>query len=685
MKYAESYFTHENITWVPVSLEEILRVAGAVNLTKVEGLFSASNLQSRGKHSDDILMIGIEEVGEKLFLHFYPIEVKIGGLQTQKARVQIDQTARLFNQHLRHNGEDEFKKKFYRNFFAQLLLSNVKKLHSNGLWDDDTFNYVENLKSRFLNDGFEIGEHLEPHIGKGAVLTFRKEYPYRSSVKDGDLLLLTLLEEDAYLGITTSSEEIRRKMVEGRLDLIPENLLSHSYSSVLEEGASESKDESAELPFPPSDEDESDESEEVVEDTQNDESEKKEPENRVGDDGEDQAMDGEDGAEPPLAPAPDDVDEKVDLADIRVPIGTVRGSNANVYWEFGDKGLANRHMFTVGRSGQGKTYFIQCMLMELSKRGLSSIIIDYTDGYKKSQLEDEFKDYLGDSLEQFIVRAQKFPVNPFKRNMKMLDEDIHIPEDDSDVAERIKNVISSIYDSLGIQQLNAIYQAVIKGMQLYDEGMSLPRLGELLDEDGSGPAKTALSQMNLLIDKNPFDYQEEFDWSFLDKEKGKVFIIQLTGYSPDVQNMITEFILWDLWYYKLQHGSKNKPFPIVLDEMQRLDMSGDSPTSKILTEGRKFGWSGWFATQFMKGFASDHLSRLQNATQKIYFNPTENEVSNIASSFAHDTPSRKQWEEKLMNLSKGQCIVHGPAKGKDGELRGSIPVVVDITSLGERL
>lgn len=41
MKYILSALDRENILWVPISLEEILRVAGAVKLTKSEGVFSA--------------------------------------------------------------------------------------------------------------------------------------------------------------------------------------------------------------------------------------------------------------------------------------------------------------------------------------------------------------------------------------------------------------------------------------------------------------------------------------------------------------------------------------------------------------------------------------------------------------------------------------------------------------------
>ncbi|MBM4765094.1 DUF87 domain-containing protein [Bacillus sp. B15-48] len=373
------------------------------------------------------------------------------------------------------------------------------------------------------------------------------------------------------------------------------------------------------------------------------------------------------------------------LKDIRVPIGQVSGSNRVLHWEFGNHGLANRHLFITGRSGQGKTYFIQCLLWELSKHGISSMIVDYTDGFKKSQLEDEFKDKLGGNLEQFIVLKNKFPVNPFKRNLKELDEDIIIEEEDSDVAERLKNVISSIYTTLGPQQLNAIYQAVMKGMSIHGEQMNLTHLRELLEEDGSGPAKTAVSQMNLLIDKNPFNYEEDFDWSFLEKDKGKVFVVQLTGYSPDVQKMITEFILWDLWYYKLQHGHKNLPFPVILDESQRLDFSGDSPSAKILVEGRKFGWSGWFATQFLKGgFSTDQVNRLQNAAVKIFFAPMESEVSSIANNLTQDVTERKEWEVKLANLKKGQCVIYAPVEDRDGNLLPSRPYLVDIMGLGNR-
>src|SRR5690606_7845400 len=61
---------------------------------------------------------------------------------------------------------------------------------------------------------------------------------------------------------------------------------------------------------------------------------------------------------------------KVPLSEVRFLIGTVEGSNHKIYWEYGNKDLANRHLLISGKSGQGKTYFMQCLIVEQSKLGI---------------------------------------------------------------------------------------------------------------------------------------------------------------------------------------------------------------------------------------------------------------------------------------------------------------------------
>jgi DNA phosphorothioation-dependent restriction protein DptH len=291
---------------------------------------------------------------------------------------------------------------------------------------------------------------------------------------------------------------------------------------------------------------------------------------------------------------------------------------------------------------------------------------------------------MGDDLEQIIVARDKFPINPFKRNRKELDENEYYDEDNTDIGERIKSVIGSVYKLLKIQQLNAIYQSTIRGIEKHGDKMNFTGLRAELEEENSSFSKTALGQLNPLIDKNPFDNTKEFNWKDILDSNGKVFIIQLTGFTRDVQLIITELILWDLWYYTVQNGSKDKPFSVILDEAQNLDFGDNSPYTRILTEGRKFGWSGWFATQFIKGqMNTSEINRLQNAAHKIYFAPPDEEITYIANALSSNLDEKKYLERELMRLQKGECISYGPNKTLNNTLRNSIEKV-KITALTDR-
>ncbi|MGX1194603.1 ATP-binding protein [Metabacillus sp. SLBN-84] len=376
----------------------------------------------------------------------------------------------------------------------------------------------------------------------------------------------------------------------------------------------------------------------------------------------------------------------IPLEKVRVLLGKDARNQQNIYWEYGHQQLENRHILISGKSGVGKTYFIQCLLFELANNGISSIVFDYTDGFKKTKLEPEFNESLKDNIEQFLVFKNKFPINPFKRTLKELDENEYYPESDEDVADRIKSVFMAVYKDIGSQQANSLYQATKEGLRKYGDEMDLQHLGSELEALGTSYALTTLSKLQSIIDRNPFDTKSSYNWDKHLEKKGKVFIVQLTGFNRDVQLVITEFILWDLWNYLLSHGDKSRPFPAIIDEAQNLDHSEKSPSAKILTEGRKFGWSGWYATQFMQGqLSKDEIQRIQNASQKIYFSPPEEEINNIASYLDTDSYKRKEWAKKLAGLRKGQCVVWGPTLKSDGNLQRMAPRIVDVSPFSERM
>ena len=122
-----------------------------------------------------------------------------------------------------------------------------------------------------------------------------------------------------------------------------------------------------------------------------------------------------------------------------------------------------------------------------------------------------------------------------------------------------------------------------------------------------------------------------------------------------------------------------------MDEAQNLSHGEKSPSAKILTEGRKFGLSGWYATQFMKPqLTDDEIQRLQQAGQKLYFCPPDDGVLTVARNIDITSSGAKEWSEKLKRLKKGECVTCGNMVRGERWVKYE-PSIIKITSLQERL
>ena len=348
------------------------------------------------------------------------------------------------------------------------------------------------------------------------------------------------------------------------------------------------------------------------------------------------------------------------VADVRILLGTDAFTGKKFYWEFGNKNLNNRHLLINGNSGCGKTYCIQGLLMSAALQGVSSVVFDYTGGFTNSKLDPVFKANLSDRIEQRIVKAKKIPINPFKKGEIQIDEDIYVPEEDIDVASKIAEIMSTVY-KFGDQQKSTIYSAVLNGLKTHGEAMNFQIMADELDSLGTNYAKTVLSKIQPFIDMNPFTTEEKFGWENIrDTKSGLVYVMQLAGYGRDVQVLLTELMLWDIWNFSVKTGDESKPFILVMDEAQNLSHSESSPSGKILTEGRKFGISAWYATQFMKPqLTDDEIQRLQQAGQKLYFCPPDDGVETVAKSIDITSQGKKEWSERLKKLKKGECVTCG--------------------------
>lgn len=365
----------------------------------------------------------------------------------------------------------------------------------------------------------------------------------------------------------------------------------------------------------------------------------------------------------------------------RILIGT-RTSGEPAYWHFGHPQLPNRHLLIFGTSGSGKTYGIQCLLAEMACSGLRSLIVDYTDGFLPAQMEERFK-ALARPLNHF-VRTERLPLNPFRRQRQVLDPSLpEIEEGSYEVATRIQSIFASVFD-MGDQQSAALVRSLQSGLDL-DPTFSLDKLLPRLRDD-SAQGESLANKLEPLIQSRPFREGVESAWSgMLASRDNSVHVLQLAGLAREIQKLVTEFVLWDLWDFAQSTGKKDRPIPIVLDEIQNLDHSSDSPIDKMLREGRKFGVALMLATQTTSQFNQEQRDRLFQAGHKLFFKPATTETDRFAQILSQTTSgiSKSEWAQRLAKLEKGQCWSLGPVLRPDGTFKDEA-VLVSVTSLENR-
>lgn len=684
------------VVWIPVSLEEIIRVSRQQGLDSSSDIFSAKLLEHKGSISDDLLFLGIEiDEMMRVKVHFLPVEVKIGindSSVIKKASEQINHLYKLLNSKLVQDTDTSFTQHFYRTFFLNIYFANLKKFLDNGILTSDKYTKMFDNKSWILNEDVEFSNEINASLAEGIIFSFRQGQVYRKVIKNNvtHQLEVTFSEYDGYNDAQQEYYTIKDDILSERKGIDLKIFKEAAYyketyirDEALDDPINLDEDKVAE-------EQETYEVRSVIEEYNSEEPQETLQENvHVVEDkvSEVQVTTKTNITEHPTfeetsAPTVNEVSEL--SSDVRIPIGTIAGSTNKIYWEYGNPLLPNRHLLITGKSGQGKTYFMQCLLYEFAKHNLDSLIIDYTDGFLPNQLEPTFVETLGDNIDNRFVFASKLPINPFKREQIDLGG-VFFPEKDDDVADRVVQIIDFVF-SLGIQQNNLLKETIIEGLRRYDEKYTFTKLKNDLAQLEGTQAQSLMGRINTLLNKDPFTYDEEnFEWSQVFNFSGKVNIIQLKGFAQDVQKVITEFLLWDLYNYSQREGNKNKPIPVLLDEMQNLNHKDSSPTNKILREGRKFGWSSWLATQSISSIknAGGDTSALYNAAMQIHFAAPEDQIPVIGKMLSNDIHARRKWESKLSTLNKGECIVSGYFK--NNETLEKVTEVVHIDSLESRI
>ena len=359
--------------------------------------------------------------------------------------------------------------------------------------------------------------------------------------------------------------------------------------------------------------------------------------------------------------------ESINVDTLRIPLGKT-AAGREIFWDYGPAlGLQNRHMIILGSSGSGKSYAIKMILAELARAKQPSLILDYTEGFTPEGLADIAKWV----REQKELISSQLELNPFAE---------HGLKNPYLIADRVAGVFARIWKGLGSRQKTVLQDSIEEGLKrggVFTFNDLLDILNEKyadktnIDRNNAG---TCASHIKPLCKINPF-CPPSSDYSFWDgvfdvsDNDEQINVIQLKSIPREVSLAIIEFVLWDLYYHLVAiHSTEFTPHPIVLDEIQNLNLTLDSPVGKYFTEGRKHGISLIAATQSVSvigGKSSSAMSILTNAATIMFFRPVPNEMKSVGEVVANldNRKTRDEWAEQLSGLAKGHCLVYQAGKG----------------------
>ncbi len=289
-------------------------------------------------------------------------------------------------------------------------------------------------------------------------------------------------------------------------------------------------------------------------------------------------------------------------------------------------GSVNPHVLILGESGFGKTYTICCLLGELARRGIRSIVFDYGQGFSLESAPEQFVQW----AHPIEIQASRdgINVNP----LQIFPTDILGPVN---VAQRVADTFSRVYTKIGVQQHAVLRQAILDSFE--DVGIvrenestwsnSLPLfecIREKLETIATNPlhpqnsvAATVGSHISTMFVFNTFRPSGlQLSWPNMFSSSNRVFVVQLKGLEFTLEKAVTEFLLWNLIGYIESTGPSPLRCFIVLDEAHRLAFEKGSPVEKLLREGRKFGLGLILASQQPEDFSQVAFA---NTATKLVF------------------------------------------------------------------
>lgn len=620
-KYMTSLVDIPELTWVPLSVAEMVRVSGNIGLSMSQSDFSRynSNLtkDEEYKHigpiSDDILLVGFSDNGVVL----YPVEVKSGSASKKKAYTQSKALKTFFYDNLFK--EDNFKSLLLKGLFIRQVFMQIDKYELYDVFEDNYFTSLHRKREELLKGTFPLIEF--ENYTEGAVIFFNESpTQFNSDFNIVDNIFECVLSfSNQQKILETSYKDLKEKMENGEIDtntsFILENPVFTAYeSNTINEIKTDEK---------------------IKEDNEVDIIKIEEISQKL----ENTDIDKE-SKEPMQIKFGEDHRTKEDI--IWFPTDTTKTLNTNT-------GI-------IGTMGTGKTQFTKSLVTQLVNNShnnvngskIDMIIFDYKGDY----LDDEFVN----ATNATILKPYKLPFNPLSLFGKMDLLPIHI-------TNQFITTISKVYTNLGqIQKTkldDVITQAYEKNeIDAFDEtswknnAPTLNDVWEIYSSDDKNSIDTLYAALKKIQKFKIFEEDSSLTKPLFDVING-VTVIKLSGYDTDIQNLIVAITL-DLFYTQMHNRGSSKidgdfrqiTKMILVDEADNFMSQEFESLKKILKEGREFGVGTILSTQQLTHFKTSEDNYADYIQSWIVHQVATIKLQDITSIF---NISNKSEAENLMN------------------------------------
>lgn len=662
VKLCMAYYSHKDIVWIPISLEEMLRVSGGAGYSQRDGLLSAKNLGfEKGATSDDLLMVGIEGPVNDIKVYLHPVEVKIGLNQSvviSKAKEQVLAThSGLWMALCPDDNYDNLECKLSRNFLMQLVIVCCEKMKLYNVYPDEQWNLVlEDYRASLMNEQYHFSDAMDSLLGKGTVISFKTDVLNKSGTISDDVCFLEFPEKMGSEYMIKSASEIEKELDKDGRDL--PTRLKHLYTRIEE-------------PMPQTEV--ADPIVQVIETAPSlplvSISQENDLENAV-EAVPDNIATGEDVQS---VPSTEECDEQKSM---EILFGTDIVTGQKLLWRPNDTNqVFHTNTGIIGTMGTGKTQFTKSVITQLYRdqahnfggTPLGILIFDYKGDYNESK-EDFVK-----ATNAKIFKPYHLPFNP----LALTKSRVFKPLLPIHTANAFKDTLAKVY-GLGAKQQNTLFSCITKAYAAKGIDAGNPSTWEnsaptfdmvykiyANDEDIKKNDSLAAA-MDKLYQFQVFESDPSKTESLFSALNG-VVVIDLSGYDSDIQSLIVAITL-DLFYVQMQAAGSSKMDQqyrqltklILVDEADNFMSEGFPSLKKILKEGREFGVGTILSTQFLKHFGSSDDDYAKYILTWVVHNVADLKTSDVE--FVFKTESKSAETQNLFNDIKGLQKHHSIVK-----------------------